>query len=192
MKKIFCLMMAVGLIAPLTLRAQDAATEERLSKMSGYIEELQKADVQRQKDLMELKKQIEELRQGQGKVNKDYATQDDLKALTEKLQEVDKKRIDDNEKILKEIQKIVKLSVASSAGSASTARPVVNDTPTTSSGAEKGFEYSIAPGDTLSTIVQAYKEKNIKVTVDSILKANPTLKPNNMKVGQKIFIPAPQ
>jgi len=181
-------MMAVGLIAPLTSRAQDAATEERLSKLSGYIEELQKADVQRQKDLMELKKQIEELRQGQGKVNKDYATQDDLKQLADKLQEVDKKRIDDNEKILKEIQKIVKLSAA---GAANAARPVVNDTPTTSSGAEKGFEYSIAPGDTLSTIIQAYKEKNIKVTLDSILKANPTLKPNNMKVGQKIFIPAP-
>lgn len=47
-------------------------------------------------------------------------------------------------------------------------------------------------GDTLSTIVQAYRDNNIKVTMDQILKANPGLKPERMRVGQKIFIPAPQ
>jgi TolA-binding protein len=185
MKKIFLLMMAVGLIAPLTMRAQDAATDERLNKLSGYIEELQKSDVQRQKDLMDMRKQLEEFRQGQGKVEAQYATQDDIKKLTDKLMEIDRKRIDDNEKILKEIQKIVKLSTAAAS------RPVVNDTPTSNGAAEKGFEYTIAPGDTLSTIIQAYRDKNIKVTLDSILKANPNLKPTSMKVGEKIWIPAP-
>jgi LysM repeat protein len=29
------------------------------------------------------------------------------------------------------------------------------------------------------------------VTTDQILKANPGLNPNSLKVGQKIFIPAP-
>ena len=57
---------------------------------------------------------------------------------------------------------------------------------------EKGFEHAVASGDTLSTIAQAYKEKGIKVTVDQILKANPGLVPEKMKVGQKIFIPAPE
>jgi LysM repeat protein len=50
----------------------------------------------------------------------------------------------------------------------------------------------IQKNDSLDAIVQAYKEKNIKVTVAGILKANPGLIPEKMRVGQKIFIPAPQ
>ena len=53
-------------------------------------------------------------------------------------------------------------------------------------------EYVVQSGDTLDAIAQAYREKNIKVTVAQILNANPGLKPERMKVGQTIFIPAPQ
>jgi LysM repeat protein len=49
----------------------------------------------------------------------------------------------------------------------------------------------IQKGDTLSIIAQAYKEKNIRASIDDILKANPALKAEKLKVGQKIFIPAP-
>jgi len=67
----------------------------------------------------------------------------------------------------------------------------------TSSGAtsttpEKGFEYVVQSGDRLDTIVQACREKGVKVTVSQILKANPGLKAERLKVGQKVFIPAPQ
>ena len=50
----------------------------------------------------------------------------------------------------------------------------------------------IQSGDTLSVIVKAYAEKNIKVTVDQIVAANPGLNPKRLRVGQKVFIPAPQ
>jgi LysM repeat protein len=51
----------------------------------------------------------------------------------------------------------------------------------------------IASGDTLSTIAVAYsKELNAKITTALILKANPTLKPEKMKVGQTILIPVPE
>jgi LysM repeat protein len=56
---------------------------------------------------------------------------------------------------------------------------------------EKGFKYTIKNGDTISAIIQAYKDQNIKVTEKDILKANPGLVPEKMKVGQEIFIPAP-
>ena len=55
----------------------------------------------------------------------------------------------------------------------------------------KGFEYVIEKNDSLSAIAKAYAEKNIKVTPEQILKANPGLDPNRMRVGKKIFIPAP-
>jgi LysM repeat protein len=54
---------------------------------------------------------------------------------------------------------------------------------------EKGYEYTVQSGDTLSAIVQAYRDQGVKVTVDDVLKANPSLKPSSMRVGQKIFIP---
>ena len=43
----------------------------------------------------------------------------------------------------------------------------------------------------LLAIAKAYRAQGIKVTTDQILKANPGLDAKNMKVGQKIFIPAP-
>jgi len=39
--------------------------------------------------------------------------------------------------------------------------------------------------------VKAYKDNNINVTMDQVLKANPGLKPEKLRVGQKIIIPAP-
>ncbi len=56
----------------------------------------------------------------------------------------------------------------------------------------KVFQYTIQSGDTLSAIVQAYKEKNINVTAAQIQAANPGLKADRLRVGQKIYIPAPK
>ena len=69
-------------------------------------------------------------------------------------------------------------------------------TNTTSSGSgtggkESGYEYKVAAGDTLLIIAKAYRDQGIKVTSEQILKANPGLDPKSLKVGQKIFIPAP-
>jgi hypothetical protein len=50
----------------------------------------------------------------------------------------------------------------------------------------------VQSGDTLSAIIAAYKEKGIKVTEKEIKAANPNLVPEKMRVGQKIWIPAPE
>jgi hypothetical protein len=39
--------------------------------------------------------------------------------------------------------------------------------------------------------VKAYRDKGYKITLSQVLAANPGLKAENMKVGQKIIIPAP-
>jgi serine/threonine protein kinase len=54
---------------------------------------------------------------------------------------------------------------------------------------EQGIEYVIHPGDTLSLIIHAYRQKNITVTAEQIMKANPGLKPARLRVGQRILIP---
>jgi LysM repeat protein len=185
MKRFLFLLLAVGLVAP-SAHAQDAATDERLDKLAGQIEDLQAASVQTQKRIADLAKDLEELKDGQGKAGANYATQDDIKKLTAALQDIDQKRVDDNDKIVKEIEKLGKLSSAPPKKD----KPITDTTPASGT-TDKGYDYVIKNNDTLSSIVSAYHDQNIKVTVDSILKANPNLKANSLRVGQKIFIPAP-
>ena len=57
--------------------------------------------------------------------------------------------------------------------------------------ASEGYEHVVAKGDTLSSIVQAYNEEHkLKLTVDSVRKANQLGKDTPLKVGQKLVIPA--
>ena len=57
---------------------------------------------------------------------------------------------------------------------------------------EKGYEYTVQSGDSLSLIVEAYKQQGVKTSISEILKANPGLNPNRLLPKQKIFIPAPK
>jgi LysM repeat protein len=190
MKKFSFVLGAMLLIAPLMTRAQDAATEERLNKLNGRIQDMLDANDAQNKRIEELAKSIDSLRQQLDKPQANYASADDLKRLAEKLQEVDRKRQEDNEHILKTIQ--TELKTLSATAPVKTPGPKPPSTPTdTPAISSKGFEKVVESGDTLSTIIAAYKDKGIKVTLDQILKANPGLKPEKLKVGQKIFIPAP-
>lgn len=54
-----------------------------------------------------------------------------------------------------------------------------------------GYEHIVAKGDTLSSIAQAYsKEYKLKLTAESLRKANQLPKDAPLKVGQKILIPS--
>jgi LysM repeat protein len=211
MKTISILIMTASLLAGPVVRAQDAATEERFNKLAGQIEDLLAARNEQNKRIAEMAKEIESYREQAMKPQGNYASQEDLRRLAEQLKEVDKNREHDKELILKEIAKLGKTitappvnpvsnskknppSVSANSGSSgnenSSAKP--DKTDKTEKGSDKVFEYVIKSGDTLSVIAQAYREQNIKVTVDQIIKANPGLKPEKLRQGQKIFIPAPQ
>ncbi len=175
-------------------RAQDAELTERISKVEGYVQELQAAQLEQVKHIQALEKEIADLRD---KLNQpaanDSASQDDLKKLAGQVQELAKKQQADNDLILKEIEKLGKIS----GGPASSHRPppsvattTATDNPTPG-GPQKGYYYTIQEKDTVSAIAKAYRAQNIKVTVDQILKANSGLDPKNLIVGKKIFIPAP-
>jgi nucleoid-associated protein YgaU len=188
MKWILFLLMAPLFFAGTTLRAQDAATEERLNQLNGHVQDLLEDKAAQKKQSENLAREIERLREQQNQPNAAYAMQEDLKRLAEKIQEIDRKREADKELILKKIEELAKTIAAplpkppkvKAAASPSTTSP------------EKGFEYVIQAGDTLSVIVAAYREQNITVTLKQILQANPGLDEKRLKVGQKIFIPAPK
>ena len=171
-------------------RAQDDATQQQINKLNGQIQDLLDAQAMQAKRMDALEKEIGDLRD---KSSGPAAGQDDLKKLADQVQEIDKKRQEDRDLILKEIEKLGKVG-----GSTAAHKPAPVPTTSTSiggptaAGKENGYEYKVAAGDTLSIIAKAYRDQQgIKVTSDQILKANPGLDPKSLKVGQTIFIPAP-
>ncbi len=177
-------------------RAQDAETTERISKVEGYVQDLLAAREAQDKHMAALEKEIADLRDklNQPAVN-NSASADDLQKLAGQVQELAKKQQADNDLILKEIEKLGKIS----GGSTSTHRSPPSVATTTStdnltvnaSDKQNGYWQVVGSGDTISAIAKAYRDKGIKVTADQILKANPGLDPKNLIVGKKIFIPAP-
>jgi nucleoid-associated protein YgaU len=194
MKRIFFLLATLVLCAAPAVRAQDAATQERLDKLAGRIEDLTAAQEALKKQMSELSRELESVREQLNRPNASYARPEDLKSLADAIKDVDRKRMDDAEKVRTELLKLRKALETPAAppkkgpGLGPKEKPPTEKPPVDG----KVFPYTIQSGDTLDAIVAAYKEKDVKVTVAQILAANPGLKADRLRVGQKIFIPAPQ
>ncbi len=168
-----------------------AYMEERFQQLRAEMEDLKAVYASQLQKTTDLIADIKSLREENRKLNahatQTFASQDDIKMITEKLLELDRKRLADRELILAEFNKMLQ-KVAAAAAAPSPPVP----TPPTTGG--KGIEHKVASGEFLSTIIAAYNEdfkrKGKKtVTMRQVLDANPGLKPERVLVGQKIFIP---
>ena len=185
MKRIPVFFAAMMLMAPGALRAQDAALQERLDKISAQIEDLIAAKEAQNKRIDDLAKAVSDLQsQQQNKPVVDYATRDDLKQLADKFQEV---RSQDNDRFLKQLDEIAK--TVSGLAKAATSAKSSSGNGASSGITGTGVEYEIREGDNPSAIAKAYTQQGMKVTADQIIKANPGLDPRNLRIGQKILIP---
>ena len=166
-------------------RGQDAATQEQIGKLSGQVQDLLEAQAGQAKHIGALEREIGELRDklNQPAVN-DSASAEDLRKLAAQVQEIDRKRQADNERILKAIEKI-----GNAGSSAAHKPPAVSSEPLAPGTKQKGYDYEIHSGDTLSSIAKAYRDQGVKVTTAQILAANPGLNPNALIAGKKVFIP---
>jgi LysM repeat protein len=195
MKWIATVVVAFPLLAGPFAHAQDAASEERYNKLSGQIEDLRAGQESLAKRIEALAKEMDNLRGQVDKPTGNFASEEDLKRLADGVKEIDRKRLEDYKMIRLELTNLGK-SLAAPAPAVSkrnSSNSASDNTPSEKSTVpDKGFEYEVKKGDTLSIIVQAYRDNNIKITTDQILKANPGLKPEKLRVGQKIFIPAPK
>ena len=81
MKRISFLLVTLALCAAPAARAQDAATQERLDKLAGRIEDLTAAQEALKKQMGELSRELESLREQSAKPNASYARQEDLNRL---------------------------------------------------------------------------------------------------------------
>jgi len=173
-------------------RAQDTATQQQIDQINGRIQDINGVLDKQDKRLDALEKQISDLsdKLSQPAANNN-ASADDLKKLAAQVQEIDKKRQDDNDQILKALEKLDKSMGVPPSGHKPPTTAIDNPTPN-AGGPQKGYEYTIAARDTVAAIDKAYRAQGIKVTTEQILAANPGLNPNNLTVGKKIFIPQPQ
>jgi LysM repeat protein len=197
---------ALALCATTAGRAQDAATDERLKQLSGKVEDLIAGQEVLHKRIEELAAQLGNLREQQNRPAPNYASPEDLNRLAKAIEQVDGKRIEDNQKIRDELLRLIDAVKAAPVatpkrprGTASSSGPKKNSPPPSDKPAdhkdnatEQGFEYPVAKGDTLSAIIAAFHEKHIMVTERQILEANPGVKPNRLTVGMKLFIPQPR
>jgi LysM repeat protein len=190
---IACILCAAGLA-----RGQDGAVssqeiQENYKSLKGHVQDMIDAQAAQDKKLQALAREIADLREQAGKPTGNYATQDDLKRLADAIQEIDRKREADKALILKEISKLGKtIATPPPAVHNTPTAPPPHETPATTKGDETGFTYEIKSGDTYMVIAQAYRDQGVKVTADQIEKANPGVNPKGLKIGQKIFIPAPK
>ncbi len=197
MKRILFILIAVWVFAAAQAGARDPATEERLNRLSGQIEDLIVAQRGYQEQFASLAREIQHLRDQLSRPNASYLTRDDLRPLSAAIEEVDRKRIEDAKKIQAELVNLAK-ALSKPEPRKTPVTPRTNPGSSTPEKTdeikpdEKGFEYTIEKGDTISTIVAAYREKGIKVSTEQILKANKGLQADRMPVGKKIWIPAPE
>jgi LysM repeat protein len=176
-------------------RGQDAATQQQIDQINGKIQDIIDAQAAQGKKLAALEKSVSDL---QDKLNQpaanNSATEDDLKKLAGQVKDLAKKQQDDNDLIVKELEKLGKGGGVSTTShkAPSISMPASADNSTANPGdKQNGFWQPVGSHDTIIAIAKAYQDKGIKVTADQILAANPGLNPGKLKVGQKIWIPNP-
>jgi LysM repeat protein len=179
-------------------RAQESATQQQIDKLTGQLQDMTDTVESQRKHIEALEKEISELREKvDTPVANDYVNRDDLRKVVDQMNDIDKKRQDDRELILAQIQKLANAPVAlppPQTHHSEHSNITPGDTGSgndTSAAPDKGHYYEVKKGDSLSLIVKAYQDQGVKVTMRQVLKANPGLDPNKLYAGKKIFIPDP-
>ena len=195
MRRFFFVWVTLALCTTPVVRGQDAATQERLDKLSGKIDDLTAGQDALMKQVNDLRRELQSVRELASKPPGNWASPEDLKRVAKAIEEVDRKRIADSELVQKQLEKIRQaLDKRLPPMKRTTPLPTRDnpppEKPEKADKPQQGVEHVVKPGETLSSIVAACREQKIKVTQKQILDANPGLKADLIIPGKKIFIPA--
>lgn len=199
MKHLICSAIVItitGIINPAITRAQNSSLQNRalienVNRLQGQLEDLLQSYNALKKEVDILQIELRKTRAESLKSKPDSITKSDIEGLTKAIREVDRKRSADKELILKEIRNIARNSNNNS-------RPITTTPSTTNRKPQKGFEHTVQSGETISAIIAAYNEQlkiegsKKRITLNSVLKANPKLNPRSIQIGQILFIPDPR
>lgn len=183
---------------PATIAAEREEMEANYKRMSLRVEQMEDTLQNQQKRIATLVEEIHNLREQVDKLRakgESTATQDSIKQLAEKIEEVDKKRIADNELISKKLGNLGKELSTTLVPKTTPQPPPATKTEKTPPAAnqppETSFAYQIKDGDTLSRIVTDLRAQGWKVTQKQVMDINPSVNWSRLRVGQTIYIPQP-
>jgi len=201
MKRVTCLLAGTALLAAAVNSAQAQASygseayaqrqqeEERWRRLSAQMEELVGTQEVLRKRIQSLEEENRTLRSEVNKQPDAGVSPEEfnrvVKQITEKLKEIDEKRVSDNKALLEQVKQLVQ-----------NIKPVASPTPSPRStdptpARQEGYTHVMQEGETISAVVQAFRAQGVRVSVDQVLKANPKLDPRRLSVGTEIFIPKP-
>lgn len=144
---------------------EDAAIErQKILKSADQLDLIVNQNQQLQSDLVKLKQEIAILQQ--------------------RLADLESNTAKDKQALLKEVAAIV-------ASKPTTPKPEVKEEKVSPLPLPKqeGFEYEVKAGDNLWAIAKAYQEAGVKVSAEELRRVNQLDKSQNLKTGQKLFIP---
>ncbi|HXG49416.1 MAG TPA: LysM peptidoglycan-binding domain-containing protein [Methylomirabilota bacterium] len=217
LKSAAVLLPALGYLALAPVSRADEATlealrqqgDDRYRELSTRVADLEAALLSSQQQVRKLTDELLAVRSelAKGASDRELAgLKEDMERLRQAIKDLDQKRLadqkDNKDRIETEFRKLQKLienigTPVRNAGptppvSATRSSPTPGGPPagTRPTGPETGYEYTIRSGDTLSGIVAALRAQGIMVTQAQVMNANPGVKWNSLRVGQKIFIPA--
>ena len=165
------------------------AIREDYRRLQNQLEDLLVAHNALKTEVSKLHSEVRLLRTKTATKDPTTANRADLEGLAKSIREVDRKRVQDKDLILKEMKTLLRSgSIATSA----TKPPKVSPNP------QKGFDHTVQAGETISAVIAAYNDElksqgaKKRITLKSVLDANPNLNPRTMRIGQPLFIPDPR
>ena len=162
------------------------AIREDYRRLQSQLEDLLMAHNALKSEVSKLRGEVRLLRAKTAAKDPSTATRADLEGLAKSIREVDRKRVQDKELILKEMKALLRTG----SSGITTTKP--------SSSSQKSFEHTVQKNETISAIIAAYNTDlksqgaRKRITLKSVLDANPKLNPQTMQIGQIIFIPDPR
>ncbi len=165
-----------------TLEAR--ALRENNQRLQSQLNDLLEAFNALKTELSKVQSEVRQLRAKLGTRNPNVVTRSDLEELANSVREIDRKRVQDKDLILKEMKGLLR------------SNPTLPKPKATNS--QKGFDHTVQPGETISAIISAYNAElkrqgaAKRIKLKSVLTANPNLNPRTMRIGQSLFIPDPR
>ena len=133
--------------------------DEKFKQLAADIESLRDANQLLLEKVSALKEDLQQIRAEQARLAANAVGRDDLKPLAQKIEEVDKKRVEDKDTISEEIKKFaarLEMLLTNAAESASEASGQAGVAPAADT---NNFTYTVRRDETLDAIVNAYNDK---------------------------------
>lgn len=189
--------------------ANREASEESYRRLNSAVEDLMASQLETRRQLDKITESLQRVSvEARSKPSDNtFVTREEFNKLKDIVRDIDAKRVADAEEIkqrIDELGKSLSASVKEAArrtAEASRAAPEPRPEPRSSSPPaaagtavpQDGVYYTVEKGNTLSAIVNAHneqlKKQGLRTSLKLVLAANPKVKPENIYVGQKLFIP---